>query len=229
MTQTIYWSNLTKMSGIDLAPKHLLLDISQSQSNNKGENFVACPAIRSKHANTFVTHVPYDLNVKFLNDDVFSSDTKVAKRRGLYDNSYAFDWNIERIFFSPIKQIMEVSPAFLHKTSYTNYGHAPSANFDINQWFRPSSPTFQLWPNQDQFLAKKGEAHLYFNFPNSERIVLQEFSMNEKLYEIMEYCLSYKIVKPNTSLNNLYKDFKEKKLDSMVIEEIKKNLRSPEF
>jgi hypothetical protein len=222
--QIIYWANLSQLPTINLSIKPLLPDIAKKQSAYRGENYVACPVIRSKHSNTFFSTIPYDIDIEISGNQFISSDAAITPRQGLYENSYAFNWNIERIFFSPSKQVMEVSPAFLHKTSYSQYGHAPSGSFDISSWFRPSSPTFQLWTGEKKFSAKEGEAHLYFNFPSENKIILQEFFMTDKLYEIMNWCLSYKTIKPNTPLKELYENFNFNNMNQLITEEIKENL-----
>lgn len=229
MDKTIYWSNLTELQDSQLELKPLLTDLAQSQASHKGGNFVACPAISSKHKNTFVSAIPYDLSVRFYNDELFTSDTKVTKREGLYDNSYAFDWGLSRIFFSEEPQLIETSPAFLHKTSYYKYGHAPSGSFDISQWFRPSSPTFQLWSGETEFQAKAGEAHLYFNFPNEHRISLKQFAMSDRLNQIMHTCVNYKIEKPKQRLASIYNMFVESGLQQDTLTEIKNNLITPKL
>ena len=222
--QIVYWANLSKLPSASLSVKPLRPDIAKRQSSYRGENHVACPVIRSKHSNTFFSTIPYDISVKIDNNKFISSNPAITQRQGLYENSYAFNWSIERIFFSHTKQIMEVSPAFLHKTSYSQYGHAPSGSFDISSWFRPSSPTFQLWEGEREFSAREGEAHLYFNFPNENKVVLKEFYMTDKLYEIMMWCLSYKTIKPNTPLKELYQDFSSNNLNDLIIKEIKESL-----
>ena len=223
-TKTIYWASLGQDETLDLEPKPLLKDIAKSQIDHKGVNHAACPAIKDKHANTFMTQIPYDLSVQFYEGQLFSSDNKVSERTGLYKNSFAFNWAIERIFFSPVSQVMEVTPAYLHKTSYSQQGHAPSGAFDIGQWFRPSSPTFQLWSEETTFSAKKGEAHLYLNFPNADKIVLQQFNMTNTLYEIMFTCLNHKLVKPKQNLSSIYQMFTEKGLKQNIIQEIQNNI-----
>lgn len=229
MDKIIYWANLTQLEDSQLELKPLLADLAQSQAGHKGGNFVACPAISSKHKNTFVSTIPYDLSVRFYNDELFTSDTKVTRREGLYDNSYAFDWGLSRIFFSEEPQLIETSPAFLHKTSYSKYGHAPSGAFDISQWFRPSSPTFQLWSGETEFQAKAGEAHLYFNFPNEYRISLKQFAMSDRLNQIMHTCVNYKIQKPKQRLSSIYNMFVENGLQKDTLKEIKSNLITPEL
>lgn len=227
--QTIYWANLSQLPSSGFSLKPLIPYVAKSQSEYPRANHVACPAIRGKHSNTFYSTIPYDISVRIYNGQFLASDTLIQQRQGLYDNSYAFNWDIQRIFFSPFEQIMEVSPAFLHKTSYSQYGHAPSGEFDISQWFRPSLPTFQLWEGETEFKAKQGEAHLYFNFPNDNKIKLQEFKMSDRLFEIIRLCVGYKFIKPNQSLLSIYEMFQQSGLQKETLKEIQENLLSPKL
>ena len=223
-TQNVYWANLCPELNVDFEPKPILTDIAKSQSQFKGDNWLTCPAIKNKNYNTFLTYIPHDLHVKFENDVVYTNDKRVTPQLGLYEKSYAFNWQIKRIFFSPNPQIMEVTPAYLHKTSHSAYGHAPSGSYDIGRWFRPSFPTFQLWPEENIFLAKKNEAHLYFNFPNNKRVVLKEFYFTDILEEIMYDNLNYKNLKPKQSLESVYNMFENTKRKKIILSEILKNL-----
>ena len=223
MGQIIYWSNLSEFPSEIMKPKPLLKDIADSQSEHKGGNWVACPAISTKHKNTFLTTFPRKVEIDFEKQPI-SDDNLVSERTGLYKNSRAFDWDIKRIFFSAEHQVLEVSPAFLHQTSYAKYGHAPSGAFDISKWFRPSFPTFQLWEGENCFSAEMGEPHLYYNFPNSERVVLKEFSMTETLYKIMNACLDYKTHSPKQTLNTMYQDFAKAGARDFTLSEINKSL-----
>lgn len=227
--QTIYWANLSQLPSSEFSLNPLTPYVAKSQSEHPRGNHIACPAIRGKHVNTFFSTIPYDISVRVYNQQFLSSDTLIQQRQGLYENSYAFDWNIQRIFFSPFEQTMEVSPAFLHKTSYSQYGHAPSGEFDISKWFRPSSPTFQLWEKETEFKAKQGEAHLYFNFPNKKKVKLQEFKMTERLFEIMYLCINYKLIQPNQPLSVSYEMFESTGLQEEVIKQIKQNLLAPKL
>lgn len=222
--QIVYWANLTSYPRDLVTPVPLVADIAQSQNEHAQQNHVACPAIRSKHRNTFMTKIPHDFSINFYPSHLEMSAMGLSPRPGLYKDSYAFDLDFCRIFFCSEPQSMEVSPAFLHKTSYSQYGHAPSGAFDIGQWFRPSAPTFQLWSGETHFSAKEGEPHLYFNFPNEKKVVLQEFSMTNALYQAMNYCLQYKVHKPKQSLQTMYADFIQDGVRDKVLDEIKKNL-----
>jgi hypothetical protein len=224
MNQIIYWANLSDISDDSIKLSSLLQDLGRSQLENRGVNFVACPAITTKHKNTFISRIPYDLSVKFVNDKLITDDSRIIQRTGLYNNSYAFDWNIKKIFFSPTPQLMEVSPAFLHRTSYSDQGHAPSGAFDIGQWFRPSLPTFQLWSNQSEFQGIKDEPHLYYNFPSYNNIVLQQFKMTNRLNEIVDSCVNYKLYNPGKKLPILYNIFSSLGLHGEVMKEISQNL-----
>lgn len=222
--QYIYWANLCPELNIKMEPEPLLSDIAKSQSKAQGQGYINCPAIKDRHRNTFFTKIPYDLEIKFENNNIVSYDNRVEQRLGLYENSFAFNWHIPRIFFSETSQIMEVNPAFLHKTTHSKYGHAPSGAFDIGQWFRPSLPAFQLWSGETTFVAKKNEAHLYFNFPSDKKIVLKEFYFNDLLKEIMFLNINYKNIKPRQTLSAIYNMFTETKRKDIVLSEILKNL-----
>ena len=224
MTQTIYWAAFNQEPTPDLQLKSLVRHIAMLQSNHIGSNQVACPAIRGKHSNTFFSTFPYDLEVMFTDKLITNKPEVVEQRIGLYENSYAFNWHYNRIFFSSTPQIMETSPAFLHQTSYNQYGHAPSGAFDIGRWFRPSAPTFQLWSGVDKFKALKGEAHLYFNFPSENRIEFKEFRMTDTLYKISEANTSFKSHVPKEGLSSLYRRFIQSGLQNRIMSEIQANL-----
>lgn len=223
-TQTIYWAAFNQEPTLDLELKSLVRHIANTQSNHIGSNQVACPAIRDKHSNTFYSTFPYDLKVIFEDKLITNKPKVIEQRTGLYENSYAFNWHYNRIFFSPIPQIMETSPAFLHQTSYTQYGHAPSGAFDIGRWFRPSAPTFQLWSGVNEFKALKYEAHLYFNFPSENNIELKEFKMTDFLYKISSASVSHKQLISKQNLHSLYARFSQSGLSRKITTEIEANL-----
>lgn len=223
-TQTIYWAAFNQDSTPDLELKSLVRHIATTQSNHIGSNQVACPAIRNKHSNTFYSIFPYDLEVSFINGLTTNMPNSIEQRTGLYENSFAFNWHYNRIFFSPVPQTMETSPAFLHQTSYALCGHAPSGAFDIGRWFRPSAPTFQLWSGINEFKALKGEAHLYFNFPSENKIEFKEFKMTDTLYKISDANTSFKSHVPKEGLSNLYRRFTQSGLQKKIMFEIEANL-----
>ena len=224
MTQTIYWAAFNQEPTPDLELKSLVRHIANTQSNYVGENQIACPAIRGKHSNTFFSTFPYDLEVMFQDKLITNKPEVIEQRTGLYENSYAFNWYYNRIFFSPIPQMMETSPAFLHQTSYSQYGHAPSGAFDIGRWFRPSAPTFQLWSGIKEFKAIKGEAHLYFNFPSEDKIELKQFIMTEDLYRIANANVTLKMYAPKQPLDFMYDNFTQSGRNEEVLREIEANL-----
>jgi hypothetical protein len=223
-TQTIYWAAFNQDSTPELELKPLIRHIANTQKNHVGENHIACPAIRGKHSNTFYSVFPYNLEVSFANGLKTNWPNSIEQRTGLYDNSYAFNWHYSRIFFSPVPQMMETSPAFLHQTSYTQYGHAPSGAFDIGKWFRPSAPSFQLWSGINEFKALKDEAHLYFNFPSQNKIELKEFKMTDSLYDISRASVSFKEHVPKERLSSLYQRFTQSGFQKKIMGEIQTNL-----
>jgi hypothetical protein len=226
--KVVYWgvfSDYAKNSLFDLEPKSLIKDLAESQKNFKDYNYVACPAIRDKHKNTFVTYFPYDLKVEFTDTQCLTNrPNEIVLRDGLYKDSYSFNFEIERIFYCEESQLMETSPAFLHNTSYSNSGHAPSGSFDIGKWFRQSSPNFQLWPGVTSFKAMANEPHMYFNFPDKNNIILKKFYVSDKLKEFAFANISMKNYIPKQNLNSLYSRFIKSNQKSIILNEINKNL-----
>lgn len=224
-TSTIYWARYSESCNyFDATPRLLLPILAESQKRHIGNNFVACPAIRNKHKNTFVTNVPWDLSVSFSENSILTHDPYVTRREGLYDSSYAFDWALRRIFFSAEPQLMETSPSYFQQTSYSTLGVLSSGSFDISKWFRPSSPNIQLWSNVDYFTARKDEPFLYFNFPSAHRIVLKEFKMTETLYAIATDNVAVKYTTPKLSLEALYEYASKQKQRKTILKEIQTNL-----
>jgi|LakMenEpi03Aug12_release.lakeMendotaPanAssembly.Ray.scaffolds.fasta_scaffold314790_3 hypothetical protein len=226
-TKIVYWGiydDYAKTSLFDLEPKSLIKDFAKSQINSRDNNYVSCPAFREKYKNTFISYIPYDISVKFEGDIYYANRDEITPRLGLYNNSYAFDLNLLRIFYSEDSQIIESSPAFLHKTSYSSMGHQASGAFDIGRWVRPSAPTFQLWSGVTEFSALQGEPHMYFNFPNEKRIELKQFYVSDKIKELSQANMSFKYYLPKQNLNSLYSRFVKSNQKNIMIEEIKNNL-----
>jgi hypothetical protein len=209
---------------LDLEPKSLIKDFAKSQAGHKNGNYVACPAFREKHKNTFISYIPFDISVRYADGGHYTNRDEVTPRTGLYDDSYAFDLGLFRIFYSEDPQIMETSPAFLHQTSYSSMGHQASGAFDIGRWLRPSAPTFQLWSGVTEFSASEGEPHMYFNFPNENKIQLKQFYVSDKVKELSDANVSFKSYLPKQNLNSLYSRFIRSNQKNILIEEIKKNL-----
>jgi hypothetical protein len=224
----IYWgifNDFPTNSLLNMEPKPLLKDLAESQKQYPGSNFVSCPSIANKFKNTFISHIPYDIDFFYLNGEYRTNRPNVIfPRTGLYENSHALDFNLQRIFFSATPQIMEVTPAFLHQTPYTQYGHAPSGSFDISKWFRPSSPTFQMWKNINSFSAKENDPHLYFNFPNENKIILKQFYVTDRLIEIALSNVNHKSLIPKQNLNSLYDRFIKSNQNKIILKEINENL-----
>jgi hypothetical protein len=220
--KVVYWSSAH--NNFNIEPDPWILDFTALQKTVTGKNYMACPSIREKHKNTFISRMPVDLRVNFNTDYASDERVNMFKDRGIYENSNMFGVNLSRIFFSPEPQMLEVTPPYLHKTSYSQYGHTSSGSFDIHYWFRPTKLMFQLWPEQQYFSINKDEPFAYYNFPNKDKIVFRQFVMTDKLLEISENNVQYKFTNPRQSLQNLYDMSKKNKIHKTVFAEIKKNL-----
>jgi hypothetical protein len=222
----VYWGLVSDFANhflLDLEPKPLLKNLAINQVDSNF-TYLSCPAVRDRHRNTFFSTIPFDTYIEFNSNGFISNKPEIHPRQSAYKNSYALELQVQRIFFCETPQMMEVTPAFLHNTSYAQYGHAPSGAFDIGKWFRPSSPNFQLWEGVTKFTAKEGEPHLYFNFPSDDKIELKQFYFTGRLESFMYSNLNHKLYIPNQSLSKIYERFNRSGQKRTILEEIKNNL-----
>jgi len=94
----VYWANLCPLPSEIVAPTSLLKNLSDSQSEQKGDNWLSCPSINTRHKNTFMTTFPQDIWVDF--EKMQRSHDYIVQRKAMYKNSFAFDFNIEIIISS---------------------------------------------------------------------------------------------------------------------------------
>lgn len=222
----VYWgivSDFANHSLLDLELKPLLKNLAVNQVDSQN-TYLSCPAVRDRHKNTFYSVIPFDVYAEFTPNGFMSNKNEVYPRESAYKNSYSFELQVQRIFFCETPQVMEVTPAFLHNTSYMQYGHAPSGAFDIGKWFRPSSPNFQLWEGVTKFTAKEGEPHLYFNFPSDDKIELKQFYFTEKLASFMWGNVNHKGYVQKQGLSKMYERFNRSGQRKFILKEIKNNL-----
>jgi len=222
----IYWAivgDFANHSLLDLEPKPLLKNLAINQADNEN-TYLSCPAVRDRHKNTFFSVIPFDISVEIKGNEFHANKNEIYPRDSAYKNTYSFELNVVRIFFCETPQMMEVTPAFMHNTSYVQYGHAPSGAFDIGKWFRPYSPNFQLWDGITKFTAKEGEPHLYFNFPSDDKVELKQFYFTEKLSDFKNSNVNHKNYVPNQGLNKIYDRFARSGQKRLILKEIKENL-----
>lgn len=230
-TRIVYWSPFGPLEDIPLMLlqstelKPFLSDLRERQKISGRESHFMCPCVRDKHRNTFIGYFNYDVDVSFFNNELFTQTPTINQRPGVYPNSFAFGISgFFRIFFSETPLLMETSPAYYHQTSYSHLGHVPSGQFDINQWFRPSAPTFQCFPNVNRFQAQQNEPLMYFNFESTEKIELRQFVLTKKLLDIASGCVSLKNTHPRLPLTDMYRRFNQTTLSRVILKEIKANL-----
>jgi hypothetical protein len=119
---------------------------------------------------------------------------------------------------------MQTTPPYFHQTSYSQLGHAPSGQFNIGKWFRPSSPNISTFPWITFFNARAGEPILYYHFLTEKRVTLKQFLLTENLINIIDASVNLKLKIPNQSLENLYERFKKSKIKNIIKKEILENI-----
>jgi hypothetical protein len=129
------------------------------------------------------------------------------------------------ILFSEEPLVATFSNPTFHKPEYINYGTCIPGEFDIGQWFRPYPMEIQLWNQKGIFELKEYEPLFYVKFNTDKKINLQRFVFNEKLSQYSDHCINYKnIFGFFHPLSKMYSKFKESKLNTLILKEIKNNL-----
>ena len=81
-----------------------------------------------------------------------------------------------------------------------------------------------LWEGNQLFKIEEGEPLAYLTCNTNEKIKLQKFHMNEKLYNIALACANSSAWWAGTSLAKRYAKFHASQSQKKVLEEIKRNL-----
>lgn len=225
----VYWAIVAKTD--EFAEKALLVEEPVNLINdlssiyNKESKVFSCPSVKNKHKNTFVYKLPFDIDASSLGGEtLFSSSNNISQRKPMYENSISFDIDSQIVFFCFEELEMQTTPPYFHQTSYSQLGHSPSGQFNIGNWFRPSSPNISTYPGITFFKASAGEPIIYYHFITDKKVVLKQFLLSERLMNIMNASVNLKIKIPNQSLEALYNRFKKSKLKNIIKQEITDNL-----
>jgi hypothetical protein len=224
-TVNVYWAYLTTEQRSTLLnlmwePPRLLL---QSLPPKGTSNYTGCKAVSTYYNNSYVLY-------HAVNSSVVPSTLKDGEyglwdiREGSFQNSYTVDYDHAWVFFAEEPVVIELTPPYMHQTVTSHYGHITAGAYDISQWFRPLTLTYQLWQDQNYLEVKKGEAAAYFHFHTNKKVVLRQFEMSDEIRSIAFQSVELKQVLPNLPLTDLYSRFTRSKRDKNVLRLIKERL-----
>lgn len=237
MAITVYWAPWgpleyyanTFLSYKD--PIKVLEDLSaNNNTQNKFDNFFKCPAFINSVKNTYLFTSPSNSDVTFSESNrVFNRLAEPAPyvtglKAESMTNRFTIKYDANWIFFCEEPLYVHSTPPFMHKSIVTDYGFYVPGTYDISQWFRPLEYAFQLWDKTAEFKTVQDEPLMYINFLTSEPIKLQKFYMTKEIYDISMSCIRLKDYRREKNLFKLYELFKNSKIRTKLLTEIKKNV-----
>jgi hypothetical protein len=232
----VYWSVFSyphlqsKFALFDLSPKSISSYIIKNRAKKSlpANTYSSCSAFKKQFKNGYYFNYPLTTEIKFDDNGDLIRDTNdinfYLPRESSLANSNAADLDLGFLFFSEDDLEIIATPPYFHKTKTSETCFVTSGSFNISKWFRPVILTHQTFPGHKTISTTEGEPSIYIFFDTENEIQFKKFVLNEKLYDYSKNCAELKITHPFLSLEEIYRRFKNGKVDKMILKEIKENL-----
>jgi hypothetical protein len=229
----VYWSPFNYDNVIDWdmfysKPEKLYSNLHQKKSKNKNlTSYFSCPAFKERSENIFLMKNTIENNIKVLDGKLInsSSDNVKISHKESIENRPIVSVYYPIIMFSEESLKVTVTPAYMHKTSYSEFGHVVMGSFDIGKWFRPINLDFMLYNKDADFSFKDEEPLYYLDFNTEKSIILKKFNMTNEILKISNACTTAPdYLKPWQSLSKRYNLFIKSGLKNKLIKEITNNI-----
>jgi hypothetical protein len=202
---------------------------------------LACPATKKQWKNMFalVSAVDddIDLPVEYLketallegNEQVPSANKQTVSlfrhRVSSFEGYSNLLYNLSWVFVAEEPLIMEFFPPYLPPSSPSPNSILASGEFDIGQWFRPTSLDYHVPFNNSYFRVNTGDELAYVRFKTDKKVVLKRFIMNQPLVNLYtEMSTVSGRYNANKTLFQRYEMAKKSKIMNIVIKQVKDNL-----
>jgi len=231
-TVNVYWACLED-EWMLADPPTRVADIFYEKYNFKKEvqpslsQIHYCPSFNGNLENLFTLKSLYDYSFRIENNNLITDmyhqefyDRHVVIRS--LDKKF-FSFKNKYIFFTnePSLEVTFYEYPYLEDNNITQRCMIPSGKFDIGQWFRNTEFAFFLKEGFNEFKIEKNEVYSYIRFHTSKEIKFKQFRFNNTFNNFIQDGSRINSFKPLYSLQNFYKNFKNKKL---ILKEINNNL-----
>jgi hypothetical protein len=223
----VYWAQYTAIDRITKSnllfepPKHMWSTLPKDGA----DSYRSCYAAQSFFKNTYVLTNPINLSINVLdNKTIAPNDGFILPRLSAYSGQYTITLDYSWLFFTEDDIEAAMYPPYLHNPTTTKHGTLHAGSFNISKWFRPMVPQYTLWKNVNTFESTAGEPLMYIDFKTDNKIELQQFELTSEIYEIAKGSLDFKLLKPKTTMQELYYRFTTSKRDKRLLQLIKQNL-----
>lgn len=224
-TTTVYWAldstpdwRQSTMNMLWQSPVPLAKTLDKRDTGN----YYSCSAFKDFLKNTFVLIAPQDVKAGF--NEFGSTDNRFFVRASNFINRKSIEFDYGWFFFADDSVKIRVTPAYMHQTEFSKYGHIASGSFDISRWFRPIKLTLELWSGVDSVSIKSGEPIAYLEFESPNEIIFQQFHITEEILNESDACVNFKNFMPGISLNTMYDRFTRSNRNKRILDLISKTL-----
>lgn len=240
---TVYWAPRSLHEEKDFGewnmlyedPTNLYLDIvDRKTKESKNKSYLSCPAVTDRFKNTYVfrnntkTEYTYDWS-DIENPKLFNTlDTGVfisSPRPSTINDGPTLLYSQYYYLFSdePLKAFF--NPPMFHEPKHTKNGTVIPGAFDIGQWYRPFGCEMQMWSKTGSFVIEENEPLFYLEFDTDREVILKRYKLTPELVAYSASC----VASPNSFGSNLplikrYERFTKTRTNTLVLNEIKKNL-----
>jgi len=216
-----------QMLGPDLVP------LSRSFRERKDEpktdfikEYLMCPALTDTMKDTFVVPSPLDLEFgrdenngliaqagsPKANQDLFMTFTEIENGHSEYSIQFLNDHYIT--VFADKPTMLEFTPPYMHSSKMYGFG----GRYDIHNWLRPLNFVLET---RDRISIKKGEPLAYLRFVTSNKIKIVYVATDDRYEQIVKGCIHYKLMKPRTSLRDMYNIFSRSRQKQKLLKLLK--------
>lgn len=226
------WSLIDRQYSINMTwgkPKPVLATLPPEIKNNKEGSYRACRASQELFKNSYVINHAFSINARINGEyptaAIEGVDSSIfSVRSPAFKGCHSIDYDYAWIFFSEESLKITQTPPYLHNTEASKYGYIVSGSFDISKWFRPLTPTYNLWEGVNELSFKKDEPMMYVHFDTDKKIKLKQFRITEDILNIGRSCMGYKNISPFETFDSMYKQFVESGNKDMLLRLIKGEL-----
>jgi len=192
---------------------------------------LTCYAFLEQAKNTFVFKAPFDLDVRYTNDErIFCIDNINLTQEDFNDTVLMRTPQLLQLFtgfgfafFTDKSTVMSLHKASHHVSDKFNFP-LMGGSFDISSWFRHVHPAV-INTEQKDFSLKRGDPLMYIKFHTKNTVELKPFHMTEELQRIA--CSSNKVAvfSPKKPLSSLYKMFNRTRAKNIILKTIKEQYK----
>lgn len=230
MKQIVYVGGQRKQQCGDLISLELEPLLPMLKEKYKGTScadILTCYAFLDYAKNTFVFKAPFDVDVRYTNDErIFCIDNLNLTQEDFNDTVLMRTPQLLQLFtgfgfafFTEKSTVMSLHKAAHHTSDISNLT-LMEGSFNISSWFRHIHPAVINFEQKD-FYIKRGDPLMYIKFHTEDTVELKPFHMTEELQRLSFSSNKVAVFSPKKPLSSLYKMFNRTRAKNVILKTIK--------